>query len=58
MSLYEVSSIDLAAIDGVHLGTGAQPRTDWVVDPVSVPPPGNLRFTGADTSYTLNALRD
>jgi hypothetical protein len=52
MSLYQVSSIDLAAIDGVHLGTGSQQRRDWVVDPVSVSPPGNLRFTGADTSYT------
>jgi hypothetical protein len=52
MSRYNVSSIDLAPIDGIHLGTGDQQRRDWVVDPVSVPPPGNLRFTGADTEYT------
>jgi hypothetical protein len=38
MSFYQVSSTHLAAIGGVHLGTGSQQRPDRVVDPVSVPP--------------------
>jgi hypothetical protein len=37
MSLYQVSSIDRAVIDSVHLGAGSQQRQDRVVDPLSVP---------------------
>jgi hypothetical protein len=51
MSLYQVSSTDLAAMDGVHLGAGSQQRPDRVVDPVSVPPPE----TGGSPVPTLSA---
>src|SRR5262249_52340801 len=52
MGRYHVASIDLPPMDGVHRGTGDQQRRDWVVVPESVPPPGDLVVTGANTMYT------
>ncbi len=52
MSLYNVSSIDLAPVAGYHSGTGDHQDRIWVVDPSSVPPPGNLRFLAADVEVT------
>jgi hypothetical protein len=52
MGAYTVSSIPLPPIAGVHGGTGDHTDTIWVVDPNSVPPPGNLRFSGLDVAVT------
>ncbi len=52
MGTYTVSSIPLPPIAGVHAGTGDHTDTIWIVDPNSVPPPGNLRFSGLDVAIT------
>jgi len=52
MSLYTVSSIDLAPLPGFHDGTGTFHDSKWVVVPESVPGSGKLQFRGQDTTVT------
>jgi len=46
VSGYHVTQISLDAMVGVHNGTGKWHDSRWVVVPGSVPPPGQLAFTG------------
>jgi hypothetical protein len=52
MSLYTVTSIPLAAIPGVHSGTGTHQNSNWLVVPSSVPGRGKLQFNGAWVQVT------
>ena len=46
MSKYTLASIPLAAIPGIHGGTGSFQNPNWLVLPSSVPGSGNLQFVG------------
>lgn len=50
--MYQVRSVDLAPIQGIHQGTGKHGIETWIVDPASVPPTPPLRFTPASASVT------
>jgi hypothetical protein len=52
MSVYTVSSIDLAPLPGFHDGTGTFHDSKWVVVPESVPGSGKVLFRGQDTTVT------
>jgi hypothetical protein len=52
MSLYTVSSIELAPLAGFHDGTGTFHDSKWVVAPESVPGSGKLQFRGHDSTVT------
>lgn len=49
---YPVTQISLAPVPGVHNGTGTWNDARWVVIPGSVPPPGDLAFTGQSVDVT------
>ena len=52
ISPYSISAITLDPIQGWHSGTGVHGWQKLVVDPGSVPPPGNLRFRTAAVHVT------
>jgi hypothetical protein len=52
MSKYNVSSIGLAPVPGLHGGTGVHTNRNWVVVPGSVPGSGKMQFTGAGAEVT------
>lgn len=48
MSTYDIEPISLAAVPGFHSGTGTFEREQLIVNPSSVPGPGNLVFLQAN----------
>ena len=52
MTGYPVTQISLGPVPNVHNGTGTWHDLRWVVVPSSVPPPGDLAFTGQAVDVT------